>query len=180
MDFNKRKFAELVLYISERTMDDPDFGTTKMAKALWLADFSSVQRWGRPMTGATYQKLQHGPAAREYKPVVDDLIAGGDAAEASQEIFNHPSKRLVALRPANKDLLHQDELSLVDSILDYCRKHTASELSELSHRFIGWKLADYREAIPYGMVLIPEEPLPLTDSEIDYGRRLADRLDGDS
>ena len=43
-------------------------------------------------------------------------------------------------------------------------------MSDVSHRFIGWQLAELREAIPYDVALL--EVRRPTEEEIEWGRSL--------
>jgi hypothetical protein len=176
--FNEERFGELVLYIAQRCMGDPEFGATKMAKALWRIDFQAFARFGRPLTGAEYQKLEHGPAARQFLPVLAKLKGQGVAQEAEQEVNGYHSKRVVALRPANIQLFSSEEVMLIESVLEDIRGKTASQLSRESHEFIGWKLAETGETIPYTSLLLPDVPLLPQPTDVEYGQALVQRLGG--
>src|SRR2546430_17730589 len=67
--FDKEKFKELILYFAQQCADDHSFGATKLNKLLFLTDFTAYARRGAPVTGATYFKLPHGPAPKQFKPV---------------------------------------------------------------------------------------------------------------
>ncbi len=88
--YDERKFTELLLYVATRLQGDRSGGATKLNKILFFADFAHVRR-GAPITGAEYQKLEHGPAARRLRPVRDRLIANGDAELVDEEFLGYRS-----------------------------------------------------------------------------------------
>lgn len=77
VQYDKARFRELVVYVAERAGDDTRFGDTKFNKVLFHVDFRAYNRLGRAVTGATYQRLDFGPAARRLKPVRRELERTG-------------------------------------------------------------------------------------------------------
>ena len=55
----KHRMAELIVYIADLCQEDPTFGATKLNKILFYADFASYAKYGRPITGQEYQRLEH-------------------------------------------------------------------------------------------------------------------------
>ncbi|MEA2715744.1 MAG: hypothetical protein QOI99_61, partial [Actinomycetota bacterium] len=51
MDYDERKFAELVLYAASRLADDPAGGAVKLNKVLFFSEFAHMRRHGQPITG---------------------------------------------------------------------------------------------------------------------------------
>lgn len=171
ISFDRQKFKELVLYMAEKSEIDPNFGATKLNKLLFYADFLSYQNTGRPITGCRYQKLQFGPAPRALLPVIKELEQEGRCVSTVRQRMSRRQRRLVATEPADLGLFTADEIALVDEVLEYFWSHNAVDLSDGSHTFIGWKLAEIGEDIPYETALVGN-PRPLTEAEIDYGRSL--------
>ena len=56
--------ADVVL-VDLRSQDDRAFGATKLNNLLYFSDFQAYGALERSITGATYQRLDHGPAPRE-------------------------------------------------------------------------------------------------------------------
>jgi hypothetical protein len=65
---DRDKFRELVIYVADRLADDTSFGDTKLNKVLHFVDFFGNSHLGHAVTGATYQKAEHGPLARALLP----------------------------------------------------------------------------------------------------------------
>ena len=180
MTFDKAKFIELILYVAERSVIDPNFGVTKMAKALWLSDFRAYSQLGRPITGATYVKRDFGPAASQFVPVFEELEENGIAVKAPQVVANYDSKRITALRKADVTIFDPQERAIIDNVIMYLATMSAVSVSNLSHETRGYQLAEQNEEIPYGAALLPNEPESLSDSEIAYGRELGFQIFTDS
>ena len=82
-------------------------------------------------------------------------------------------KQPVALRPPRLELFTPEELRLVDEIIDANRGKTTTNASDLSHEFVGWRVARPGEAIPYGTAFLASPSL--TEEEIAHGLRLAEQ-----
>lgn len=172
IEFDADKFKELLLYVANKSIDDPAFGATKLNKILFFSDFLAYGQFGKPITGAMYQRLEHGPAPRELLPVQEELQRAGDAILVERKHFNYPQKRLFPLREADLSSFSAKEVGLVDHVIDLLRRYGASEVSVLSHVVsLGWRVAEDREEIPYEAVFLSSEPPTPTD--IRRGQELA-------
>ena len=149
--FDENKFTEMVLYVAERLRNDRTGGATKLNKVLYFADFAHTRKYGRPISGATYQRLEHGPAPRRLKPVRSRLLAEGAAKVVVEDFLGHDVHRLVPLRAPDLSVFTDHELATVDGVLDDLRDLTGRQVSDLSHDEPGWKFAGDGESIPYEM-----------------------------
>jgi hypothetical protein len=169
------KLAELILYISQKCATDPKFGAIKLNKILYLADFLSFGNWGEPITGVEYQHLRLGPAPRRLVPVRDALQSAGKLAVQTLPLKSgRQQTRTVNLSDPNLKLFSGREIALVDSVIEDLWNLDAEESSELSHRFVGWKMTKDGDNIPYGSIFISDEPL--SPAEILRGQELAKEL----
>jgi hypothetical protein len=170
--FRPDKFKELILYVASRLEDDPSFGATKLNKVLFFSDFLFYRNTGHAITGATYQRLDRGPAPVQLLPVQAELQQEGSAVLVERKHFNYPQRRLLALRDADLSLFTAEEVSLVDEVIELLRHRTAAEVSTFSHvEVLGWQIAGDREEIPYRAALLAAEPL--TPADIRRGQELA-------
>jgi hypothetical protein len=58
--FDPAKFNELIVYIATRLGPEAALGRVKLAKLLMQSDFGAYERRRAPITGATYEKWEHG------------------------------------------------------------------------------------------------------------------------
>lgn len=170
--FNELKFRELVLYVAGKSLNDPRFGATKLNKILFFSDFAAYGELGKPITGATYQKLDKGPAPREMLPTLRIMTAEGDAVRIEQPVYGLVQKRVVPLREADLTGFSSAEIDIVNTVLWELADHTAAEVSDLSHRVsVGWRLAYMNEAIPYETFFLSDGPP--SEADIERGWELA-------
>jgi antitoxin SocA-like protein len=156
---NDQKLRELILLICERSEGDDTFGATKLNKLLFYSDFLSFLNLGEAITWHRYQKIDFGPAPRALVPILKKMESDREVAFASRSYFGKSQRRTLALREPKLDLFTAEEVDLVDRLICHFWKSNASELSGLSHKFIGWQLAAEGEDIPYEVALLsPAKP----------------------
>lgn len=148
------KFRELVLFIAQKSEGDVQFGATKLNKLLFYADFLAYQAFGRAITSHRYQRLDKGPAPRALVPILARMESDGEIARVERQHYGKTQKRVIALREANLDLLSSKEVDLVSQLIREFWGKSAKAMSDLSHRFRGWKLAKDGEDIPYEVALV--------------------------
>ena len=165
------KLRELVLYICTASESDEAFGSVKLNKLLFYSDFLSYLENGTPITGQEYFKLEHGPAPRLMRPLIDDMKANEQLAIAERSYYGRQQKKPVALREADLTKFSAQEIAVVDQVLRAFQDHNGKELSELSHNFAGWQLAEEGETIPYSSALLHKGELTAQE------RRWAQEID---
>jgi uncharacterized phage-associated protein len=172
--FDPNKFRELVVYVAKKSEDDPHFGALKLNKILYYADFIAYRRRGQPITGATYQKLQQGPAPKQLLKERDVLVDAGEITIEARERFTKVQQRVVAKRQPKTSHFDPDELDIVDEVIEELWQKNGREVSELSHKEAGWRAVGLGQKIPYETAWISNDP-PLEEEEA-YGRQVAARL----
>lgn len=168
------KLRELILYVCQKSKGDERFGMTKLNKILFFADFQAYVKLGKAITGQEYQCLKFGPAPRRMLPNLEVLTADSDLQITHQEFGGTTQKVPVALRHANLGMFSAEEIALVDNVIHEHRRSTARNVSDLSHQFLGWKLADEGETIPYSVGLVGVREL--TPDEVKHGLQLEREL----
>jgi uncharacterized phage-associated protein len=152
--YDEAKFAELILYVSDRLRADRAGGATKLNKVIFFAEFTHLRRHHRPISGCAFQKLEHGPAPRQLVPVRKRLIAQADAELVSEDVLGRRQQRLVPKRKAHADAFTEDELATIEDVLDQLAGLTAKQVSDLSHEEPGWHLCEFGETIPPAAALL--------------------------
>jgi hypothetical protein len=150
--FNRNKFKTLVHYICEKADDPSVLGTVKMNKVLWYSDVVNYLIAGKPITGETYVKRQHGPVARHLMPVIDELVHENKIARGHVDHFGFTKNEYIAIEESDKSAFTADEIAWIDkAFVHVCLNHTAKSISDETHGVI-WELAEMGEAIPYHTV----------------------------
>lgn len=172
LEYDEQKLKELILYIADKSADDPSFGDTKLNKILFFSDVLSHAIHGKPITGAVYQKLEFGPAPRRLLPVRREMEQHKDVSVVRKGRA-YTRTLTVNRRPADLRLFSTSEIDTVDEVIDLLRNHDASEVSEFSHRLsAGWHHGEMHEDIPYDSIFLSVTDR-LTPYEIERGQELA-------
>lgn len=168
---DERKFWELVLYICQRCATDPKFGATKLNKLLYFSDFLAYAQLGEPITGFEYRRLPNGPAPRRFTSVRDEMVKKRDLGFQTVPLSGGRTQyRAVNLRVPDLSVFTAEQISLVDQVIHELWNLDAEAVSDLSHRMMGWRVADLNEVIPYETVFISSEPL--TETDVQRAREL--------
>lgn len=176
--FNQKKFDELLLHIAELSADDETFGKTKLNKILYYADFLAYGTSGESITGATYQRRPFGPVPKEIAGARQRLQSQQRVQLEQFSYFGRQQERMTPLQGADLTVFTRDELALVTRVVKMLRDLNGSEVSDLSHQELGWRLADDGETIPYDTVFL--NPVQLTSENIRRGREIDAELTGAS
>jgi len=151
---NRKKLRELILYVSEVCEADPAFGATKLAKILYYCDFIAYVELGVPITGDKYQRLPYGPAPKALLPTRKQMEEQQELILRQVVRFGYTQTRPTALRRPDLSQFSGQEIALVDSVIGSLWELDATAVSRLSHRDIGWQLAEEGENIPYETAFI--------------------------
>lgn len=171
IEFDAKKFNELIVYIARRLGPEAALGRVKLAKILMASDFGAYERFGRPITGATYEKWEQGHLPRELVLADRDLEAQGAISIEDEDYFGKTLRRVTAQRDPDMSGFTEDELAVVELAIQYYGHETATRLSELSHLELGWRLADWKEPIPYRTVFLGRGGV--SDADLRRGEELA-------
>lgn len=167
---DNQKMKELILHISIRSESDEYFGATKLNKLLFYSDFDAYLKFQTPITGQEYMALEQGPVPRKLVPIRTEMMAQKELLIITRDIFGYEQQKPIALRAPRLDVFSAREIALVDKVIaDFWHK-TATQVSQDSHYFIGWKLAKLKERIPYQVALLGNRPP--TKAEFEYGLSL--------
>lgn len=155
--FREEKFKELILYIAEQCESEPNFGAVKLNKLLFYCDMLAYTMLGEPITGADYMALQYGPAPRLLVPIREGMKSAGDIVVREKLHFGQRQERVVPLRDPDMSLFSGKEVALINKVIGALKDASGVELSDLTHGEYGWRIAGYKESIPYQSAFLSEE-----------------------
>lgn len=179
---NMRKFKELVLYVSQKSANDPKFGSTKLNKLVLFSDMLHFANTGKSITGAKYMKQNNGPVATCMKPALEEMKDAGEMVMRPEPTAVGVEKVPVAMRLPELSQFGGDEIATVDEVISDFKRTSNSRISDFSHEFIpNWEQIPSGQTIPLGAILYPAEVV-LTDddktffkdllTETEWGRQL--------
>jgi hypothetical protein len=169
--FKSTKFTELIVYIAKRLGPEAALGRVKLAKLLMASDFGAYERFGQSITGATYERWEHGHLPQELLLAQRDLEAGGDIRVETVDYFGKQLKHITAHRDPDMSGFSEDELGVIETALLQFGHESATHLSNLSHQELGWRLANWKEVIPYRTVYLGRGGV--SDADLRRGEELA-------
>lgn len=175
---DENKLGELLLLVAEQLADDRFAGAVKVNKILFFAEFAHMRLTGRPITGAPYQKLHHGPAPRRLVPVRERLIETGAATLVPEVVLGHAQHRLRPDRPARRDLFSATELKAVADAVELLRGRTGTDASALSHDEPGWQLVGEGETIPFVTAYLEPDQVRTSEAVRSRAARIAEEYAG--
>lgn len=153
-----KKFKELVIYVAQKSNDDPKFGSIKLNKIVAYSEMVHFANTGKSITGASYMKQPMGVVARCMKPVLGELAKAGELVIVPKERHGYTAKVPTALRSANVDEFTASEIVAVDEVLRSLQNHHGTSSSELSHRLTpNWDFLPLSVDIPISSLLYPSE-----------------------
>jgi len=157
------KTIELIIYISSRLKDKPNFGSTLLGKSLCLIDSMNYLKTGKPITDLIYIKQERGPTPHpaQYLPIREKLVIAGDLKRVKADYFGRAQDKFIATREPDVEVFEKDEIFLINDILESISDHNAAEISDYTHNFISWIMANQKEELPfYTFLLTQAEPSP--------------------
>lgn len=164
---SRNRLRELILFVAERSLDDPTFGAVKLNKILFYADFISFARFGEAITGTPYKRLPLGPVPTAARAVRAEMEAEEEIFVAMEGYSPNPQHRVVARREADLSRFKARDIALVDGVIEALSGISGSAISEASHDRV-WQAVGPYETIPYEAAYISERPLTEHDVDIAY------------
>jgi hypothetical protein len=135
--FNKDKSIHSVFFILNEIEEGCDIH--KVCKILYFADQKHLVKWGRPITGDHYIKMNYGPVPSNIKNIIDfssDIQRNGNILSTVVEY--------------DSDELSISEINCLKESIEENRKLNFNELTEKSHDK-AWNKAELNnpKGIPY-------------------------------
>lgn len=155
------KTRELLLYVADRLKDVPNYGATLLNKVLYFIDHANYLLKREPISNLNYVKQDFGPTPMpsQFLPLKKSLIDNDELTEIKSDFFGLVQKKCLPKRKPNTDVFDKDEIILIDRVITVVAAHNASSISEMSHRFLAWKLAENMEELPlYTFLLTSKAP----------------------
>jgi len=149
---DNEKFKQMYFYILRHFKDG--IPKTKLAKLLYLADFSYFYDNLIPMSGVRYVRRDYGPVADTFFELTDDLY---DKGKINIKPLDYALLIIPTTIEQEDTLLYNEEMQLLDKICAYWKDRRTNEIVNFTHEQKPWKMCRDGEYIPYSLI-IQEEP----------------------
>ena len=157
---NIDKLIEAAIYLSERSVDDPNFGMAKLVKLLYYADCASYVLHGKPITGTTYLHFPHGPYPENWYQARQRMENDGAVTVLYETtVPGYYKYRMLTERPANRELLSLTDLELLDAQVQRFADFNAAGIEQYSHQDISWRSTEDGQPMPYELAGFTAPPL---------------------
>lgn len=146
------KYKQIILNALQSGADDSDgrITKTKLAKLVYLADFTWYYNNLVPMSGMSYRKLPRGPVPDVYFRALDELEEDSviDRKEKGKSILFELTESGDA--PSNR--LNPDEKAMINKIGKAWKGKQTQEIVDFTHAQLPWQICRDGEVIPYGLI----------------------------
>ncbi len=144
---NNEKFEQMYFYILGHFKGGVP--KTKLAKLLYLADFSYFYDFLVPMSGVRYVRRSYGPVADIFFETTENLFDNG-------KINIKPLDRALMISSItykpNDNLLNSAEKKRLDEICELWKDKDTQEIVNYTHGQKPWKACLDGEYIPYSLI----------------------------
>jgi DNA-binding XRE family transcriptional regulator/uncharacterized phage-associated protein len=152
------KYKQMILSALRYGADTKDhkITKTKLAKLVYLADFTWYYNHLTPMSGMSYRRLPRGPVADIYFRAIDEMVEEGQLnLEESGRAF------MISMTeggepPRNK--LSDHELKMIEEIAIAWKDKQTEAVVDFTHEQLPWQICREGEVIPYGLIT-QEDPV---------------------
>ena len=145
---NNEKFKQMYFYILRSFKDG--IPKTKLAKLLYLADFSFFYDNLVPMSGVRYVRREYGPVADIFFELTDDLY---DKGKINIKPLDYALMINATTIEQDDGLLSNEEKDLMDKICVFWKDKRTSEIVNFTHEQKPWKMCRDGEYIPYSLTI---------------------------
>jgi len=144
--FDVERLEQVVLWFAYHVAD---LSKTKLAKLLWLADFSHFRNECVSLTGLAYARAPYGPIPDNFQLLLGIMESDGTIRLNETDEFDSRRTLVEPQDPPNDDIFSPSELATLQRIAEHFGSRRAVELSEQSHREPAWVELDNGKIIPY-------------------------------
>jgi transcriptional regulator with XRE-family HTH domain len=147
-----RKYKQMILNALAAGADEHDgkITKTKLAKLVYLADFTWYYNHLAPMSGMSYKRLPQGPVPDMYFRAIDELIEDGalNLEERGRAFMLSMAEQGAA--PSNQ--LSKSEIKMIAEIGKAWKGKQTQEIVNFTHEQLPWLICREGEVIPYGLI----------------------------
>ncbi|MDR0605497.1 MAG: SocA family protein [Bacteroidales bacterium] len=152
-NFNLDRALNAILYVASK-LKVSDFH--KIFKILYFADREHLSKYGRPVTGDTYIKMESGPVPSNIydilKAVRGDSFFSSKADNFAKMFTVEANYIIKPIQKANMDYLSKSDIIELDASIDKCKDKSFEELKILSHD-LAWNSAKNNSPISFEDIL---------------------------
>lgn len=146
------KYKQMILaYLRFGLSQEGKMTKTKLAKLLYLADFTWYYEKLESMSGMKYRRIQYGPVPDIYFRALDELEENGKISITREEEAiliseNRGSKK------DSLDRISEEEIEVIKKIAQKWKDKKTKEIVDFTHNQLPYKICAPDEIIPYELI----------------------------
>lgn len=149
MDY--KKAIEAIVWLANK---NPGIDIYHVAKILYYAEKTHLNRYGRPIIGATYIRMGYGQVPSEVRDLITKnewMVEPEDLERFSVaiEVRKEPYAKLSPLRDTYMGCFSDTDIECLEESLRQCEKLSFKELKNLCHGERTWLDTEQNEPIDY-------------------------------
>lgn len=148
---DKEKYKNTLLFLIARVGKGRLRGKKKLYKLLYFCDFDFFEKFGRPITGDIYRKIQMGPAPYYVEGIIHEM-AKDSLLDVQTEDTGGGLKDTVVYQSNKKpdiEAFTAEELSMLERVVRLYGGKTGKQLEVLTHKEAPYLAVEEGEEIPY-------------------------------
>lgn len=155
---NYEKAIEAIVWLANKS---PNIDIYHIAKILYFAEKTHLNKYGRPIIGATYIRMDYGQVPSEIKDLIQKNTWAVEpdylkSFSKSIQINEDPYIKLTSLRNADINFFSDTDIECLEESLNKYGNLTFNELKEISHTEKTWIDTEQNEKIDY-LLMVDEE-----------------------
>ena len=163
--YNTKKFINCVLFFAKKT-DPQKLGILKLNKLLYYIDFEHYKKYGRPILGDVYIRMDHGPVPSFsyslFNAAFRDKTNGSDSKELRNYVEVKPNRikdfQINTIYPKNKDfdrsLFSESELKIMEDVASTYASKSGTTMSKETHKEdTPWSKTPKMQRVDYDLIL---------------------------
>lgn len=164
------KLVEAAVFISHRSMDDPNFSTGKLTKMRYMADCLSYHESGSPITGATYVHFPNGPHPdrwHETRRLMQNQGAMHVIYEQAAQGYHR--YHMVSAREPNLELLDAADVTILEHQLAFISAYSETAMENFCRQESGRLSTEGGEPINWEQTGVLAPPPTLRSVALNAG-----------
>ncbi|MGD0625064.1 MAG: Panacea domain-containing protein [Thermodesulfobacteriota bacterium] len=156
MDYEKA--IEAMVWLANK---NPFIDIYHVAKILYYAEKTHLNKYGRPLIGATYIRMPYGQVPSEIRDIINNntWMVEPEYLErfcASIKVMEGRYPKLTSLREPDTDYFSETDIQCLQESLDKYKDLSFDELKRISHEERSYKETEPKEKIDY-LLMVDEE-----------------------
>lgn len=146
--YRPEKLEAAILFFLRRA-NNGHMGKTKLMKLLYYADFDHMERYGHPITGAHYRKLDQGPVPVEAFDLLTQMELEGKIRSEKRDLGPYTQFRYEAMEKPKKSLFEHSEVETLERVGERWENEPLNRIVAATHAEAPWLSVRMGEMIPY-------------------------------